>query len=87
MLLLLILKGTARYAGLLLAPVEDFGRGFFCPSAKKRAFYAVFAYFRPILCSVITSVTFSNNVNKLRKNPKKKLIMLFWPFLAFFGVQ
>ena len=36
-ILLLLLEGTARYAGLLLAPAEGFGRGFFCPSGKKRA--------------------------------------------------
>ena len=42
-----ILEGMARYAGLLLAPAEDFGRGFFCPSCKKRAFYDCLAYFRP----------------------------------------
>ena len=24
------IEGTARYAGLLLAPAEDFGRGLFC---------------------------------------------------------
>ena len=34
LLLLLLLQGdTARYAGLLLAPAEGFGQGFFCPSA------------------------------------------------------
>ena len=44
-----VLKGSARYTGLLIAPAEGFGRGFFCPSGKKLAFYAVFAYFRPIL--------------------------------------
>ena len=33
--LLYILEDTARYAGLLLAPAESFGRGFFCPSGTK----------------------------------------------------
>ena len=41
------LDGTARYAGLLLAPAE--GPGFLCLSGKKRAFHAVSAYFRPFL--------------------------------------
>ena len=41
----LLLEDTARYAGLLLAPAEGFGRGrgFFCPSAKRA--YAVLAHF------------------------------------------
>ena len=33
------LEDTARYAGLLLAPAEGFGRG------QKRAYYAVLAHF------------------------------------------
>ena len=44
-MLLGTLEDTARYAGLLLAPAEGFGRGFFYPSGKKRAFYAVLAHF------------------------------------------
>ena len=61
------LEDTARYAGLLLAPA--FGRGFFCPSGKKRAFYAVLAHF---WCPVVTMVTFSGNIsnNNQKKNPK-----------------
>ena len=53
------LEGTARYAGLLLAPVDGFdrGQGFFCPSDKKRAFHAICAYFRPLL-------VFSSNLRK-----------------------
>ena len=50
MSLLYALEGTARYAGLLLAPAEGFGlrpRLFF--GKKKEGFYAVFAYFRPFL--------------------------------------
>ena len=45
----------ARYVGLLLAPAEGFdlwqrlflpfGRGFFCPLCKKRAYYDVLAHF------------------------------------------
>ena len=42
------LEDTARYAGLLLTPAEGFGRGFSCPSGKKRAFYAVLAHFLAI---------------------------------------
>ena len=38
--LLKLLEGTAPYAGLLLAPARDLVFG------QKRAFYAVFAYFR-----------------------------------------
>ena len=44
------LEGVARYAGQLLAPAESFTQG------KKRAYYAVLAYFRPIL-------VFSSNHN------------------------
>ena len=50
-LLYYILEDTSRYAGLLLAPAEGFGRGFFCPLGKKRAYYAVLAHFRPFLVS------------------------------------
>ena len=39
------LEGTACYAGFLLTPTESFGRGFFGPSSKKRAFYAVLFIF------------------------------------------
>ena len=45
------LEDTARYAGLLLAPAEGFGRGYFCPSGKKRAYYAVLAHFWRFLVS------------------------------------
>ena len=48
---LLKLEDTARYAGLLLAPAEGFGRGFFCPSGKKKAYYAVLALFWRFLVS------------------------------------
>ena len=67
---LLTLEDTARYAGLLLASAEGFGRGFFCPSGKKRAFYAVLANFRLFWCSVVTSVTLSSNLSNFEKNPK-----------------
>ena len=32
------LEGTARYPGLLRAPAEGFGRGFFCPLKRKKTF-------------------------------------------------
>ena len=65
-----ILEGTARHAGLLLAPVEGLAYGLilFCISGKKRAFYAVFAYFRR---SVVTSVTLSSNLSNFEKISKK----------------
>ena len=43
------LEDTAPYADLLIAAVEGFGQGFFCPSGNKRAYYAVSAHFRPFL--------------------------------------
>ena len=60
-----ILESTARYVGLLLAHAEGFGlqpRLLFCPSGKKRAFYAVLAYFCHFWCSVITSLPLSSNL-------------------------
>ena len=61
------LEDTARYAGLLLAPAEGFGR------AKKRAYYAVLNnsgnFWRP----VVTLVSFSSNRSNFERNPKKKL--------------
>ena len=68
-----ILEGTARYAGLLLATAEGFGRGqgFFCPSGKKRAFNAVCVYFRPFLVFSSNLVTFSSNLSNFEKNLKK----------------
>ena len=48
-----LLEDTARYAGLLLAAAEGFdpcpGQGFFCPSGKKRAYYAVLVHFLQFL--------------------------------------
>ena len=41
----------ARYVGLLLAPAKGFGRGFFRPSGKKRAYYAVLVFFWQFLGS------------------------------------
>ena len=45
------LEDPARYMGILLAPVEGIGRGFFGPSVKKRAYYAVMALFWQFLVS------------------------------------
>ena len=51
--LLDIQEDTARYAGLLLASAEGFGRGrgFFCPSGKKKGFCALLANFWQVLVS------------------------------------
>ena len=46
-----LLNGETRRYGLLLAPAEGFGRGFFCTSGKKRAYYDVLAHFWPFLVS------------------------------------
>ena len=45
------LEDTARYAGLLVAPAEGYGRGFFAPLGKIRAYYAVLAHFLQFLVS------------------------------------
>ena len=62
-----LLEGTARYAGLLLAPAEGFGHcpRFFCPWGNRRAFNAVCAYFGPFL-------VFSSNLHKVSKTVNKK---------------
>ena len=59
-----LLEITASYAGLLLVPAEGFGRGFFCPSGKKRAYYAVLAHFWQFLVS-------SSNISNFEKKTKK----------------
>ena len=58
------------YAGLLLVPAEGFGRGFFCPSGKKRPYYALSAH---LWFLVVTLVTFSSNLSNFVGNLKKKL--------------
>ena len=67
------LEDTARYAGLLLAPAEGFGLWprLFCPSGKKRAYYAALAHFGNFWCPVVTLVTFSSYLSKFERNPKK----------------
>ena len=62
------LEDTARYAGLLLAPLEGRGRGFFCPSGKKRAYYAVLSHFWQFLVSSSNLVTFSSNISNFERN-------------------
>ena len=71
--LLTQLQDTARYAGLLLGPAEDFGQGFFCPSGKKKGLIMLFwTIFCNFWCPVVTLVTFSSNLSNFEKNPKKK---------------
>ena len=53
---------TACYAGLLLAPAEGFGQGFFCPSGKKR---------EPIFGKFFGPVTFSSNLSNFERNSQK----------------
>ena len=44
------LEDTARYAGLLLAPAEGFGRGFFFPFVQKKDVFKLFGPFLAIFC-------------------------------------
>ena len=67
-----LLEDTARYAGLLLAPTEGFGRGrgFFTLRAKKE----LLTLFVPILshlwCSEVTPVIFISKLSNFEKNQK-----------------
>ena len=63
------LEDTVRYAGLLLAPEEGFIQGFFCPSAKQKAYYAVLAHSRPVMVSSRTLIISSSNIRNLERNP------------------
>ena len=68
------LEDTARYAGLLLAPAQGFGRGrgFFCPSGKKKSFFMMFwPIFGNFWCPVVTVVTFISYLSNFEKNSKK----------------
>ena len=67
LLLLPILEDTARYAGLLLAPVE----GFFGGQRKKfiLLFWPIFGNF---WCPVVNLVTFCRNLSKFKRNPKNQ---------------
>ena len=63
------LEGTARYAGLLLAPAKGFGQGFFWPKGLFTQFVLILRHF---FCSVVTSITFSSNHSNFENNAKKK---------------
>ena len=58
-------------AGLLLAPAEGFGQGFFCPLVKKRAFHTVCAYFRQFLVLGLTFMIVSSNLSNFEKKIQK----------------
>ena len=61
-----VLEDTARYAVLLLAPVEGFNRGFFCPWGKKRELnHVVLAHFWQFLVP-------SSNLSNFERNPEKQ---------------
>ena len=61
-ILLNVLKGTARYVGLLLAPAEG----------QKKIFLMLFLLILGhFSCLVVTSVTLRSNLNNFEKNPKK----------------
>ena len=61
------LEGTARYAGLLLAPAEDFGlrpRDFFALRGKKDLIMLFWPILGHLWCPVVTLVTFSSNLRE-----------------------
>ena len=61
-ILLNVLKGTARYVGLLLAPAEG----------QKKIFLMLFLLILGhFSCLVVTSVTLRSNLSNFEKNPKK----------------
>ena len=63
-----IAEDTARYMGLLLAPVEGFGLcpRLFCPFGQKMAFYALLAILGNFWSSVVNLVTL-NSVTLVKK--------------------
>ena len=72
------IKPATRAYFQLLRKASAFGRGFFCPSGKKRAYYTVLAHFGIFCSPIITLVTFSSNISnnnkktiKIQKNSKK----------------
>ena len=71
------LEGTARYAGILLAPAEAFGlrpRHFLPLGQKKEFFKAVFLLILGrFWSSVVTSVRLCSNLSYFSKGPKKKI--------------
>ena len=68
--MLQILEGKARYAGLLLAPAEGFGQGFFALLAKRNILTLFVLILSHFWCSVVTSVPFISNHCNIEKNPK-----------------
>ena len=69
--ILFVIEDMARYAGLLQAPTEGFGRGFFCPWGKKERIMRFWPIFGNVLCLVITLVTFGSNLSNFERNSKK----------------
>ena len=67
----IVLEGTARYAGLLLAPAEGFSRGFVSLRAKKELIMLFWPVFGNFWCPVVTLVTFSSNISNFERNTKK----------------
>ena len=66
------LEDTARYAGLLLAPAEGFGRGFFLPFGQKKIFLCCFCpFFGDFWCPVVAMESFSSNLRNFERNKKK----------------
>ena len=66
-----VLEDTARYAVLLLAPVEGFNQGFFCPWGKKKSLIMLFwPIFGNFWCPVVTLATLKE-IPKNKKNPQK----------------
>ena len=64
------LEDTARYAGLLLAPAEGFGRGFFALRAKNELFMLFWPILGDFWCPVVTVVTFSSNLSNFERTQK-----------------
>ena len=65
------LEGTARYAGLLLAPAEGFSQGFFAPWAKKELFAQFVLILGQFWCPVETPIMLSSNLSNCGNNTKK----------------
>ena len=80
------LEGTARYAGLLLAPAESFGLRprLFLPFGQKKEliiqFWPIFGF---LWSPVITLVTFSSNISNNNKKTNKKIIKILKNFRKF----
>ena len=61
------LEDTARYAGLLLAPAEDFG--LWLRLVGQELIMLFWATLGNFWCPVVTLVTFSSNLSNFEKNP------------------